>query len=171
LNTEETPVTVTWSDLVERTPERTAPANATTDQSTIDVVGFERHVIAEPDASGIMLVRDTLTERFTGGIEGEGTAEHIRWVRPDGSNTFVGIERIVGTVSGRRGSISLTCHGTTTDGVVSGVWHVLPGSGTADLTGLRGRGEFTGRQREDGHWQTVDTFTHWYEPEDDDVRA
>ena len=59
MNTEETPVTVTWSDLVERTPERTAPANATTDQSTIDVVGFERHVIAEPDASGIMLVRDT----------------------------------------------------------------------------------------------------------------
>ena len=43
------------------------------------------------------MVRDTLTERFTGGIDGEGRAEHVRYLRPDGVNTFAGIERITGT--------------------------------------------------------------------------
>jgi hypothetical protein len=157
-------MTVTWSDLVEETPEKVGPADAVTDRSTIDVVGFDRHFIAEPDANGLALVRDTLTERFSGGIEGEGRAEHLRYLRPDGSNTFVGIERITGTVAGRRGSISLTCHGTTTDGVVTGVWHVLPGSGTEELAGLRGRGVFTARIQ-DGRWRSTDTFTHWYEDE------
>jgi hypothetical protein len=53
----------------------------------------------------------------------------------------------------------------TTDDVVTGVWHVLPGSGTEELAGLRGRGTFTARRR-DGRFRSVDTFTHWYERED-----
>lgn len=154
----------TWSDLVEQTPEVVGPSNAVTDESTIDVLGYDRHVIAEPDASGISLVRDTLAEHFRGGINGEGHAEHIRYLRPDGSNTFVGIERITATIDSRHGSISLTCHGTTsTDGVVHGMWHVVPGSGAGELTGLRGRGEFIARQQPNGQWQAKDTFTRWYD--------
>jgi uncharacterized protein DUF3224 len=157
-------MTVTWSDLVEEPPEAIGPPGAVTDESTVDVVGFDRHVIAEPDASGIALVRDTLTEHFAGGIDGEGRAEHLRHLHPDGSNTFVGIERITATIGGRHGSVSLTCHGTTSsDGVVHGVWHVVPGSGADGLTGLRGRGEFTARQLPGRQWQARDTFTHWYE--------
>lgn len=156
-------MTVTWSDLVEAPPDAT-PADAVTDVSTVDVTGFDRHVIAQADASGVALVRDTLTERFTGGIAGTGRAEHLRHLHPDGSNTFVGIERIAATIGGRHGSVSLTCHGTTTaEGVVRGVWHVMPGSGADGLAGLRGRGEFTARLRPDRRWQATDTFTHWYE--------
>lgn len=154
-------MTVTWSDLVETEPEQ--PADAVTDRSSIDVVTYDRHVVAEADASGITLVRDTLTERFSGGIDGEGYAEHLRYLKPDGSNTFVGIERIAGTISGRRGSVSLTCHGTTdAAGVVRGVWHVVPDSGAGELRGIHGRGEFTAAQS-GGQWQAEDVFTHWYE--------
>lgn len=79
---------------------------------------------------------------------------------------FVGIERLVGTINGRHGSISLTCHGTTsTDSVVHGMWHVVPGSGSGELIGLRGRGEFTACQQPNGGWRAEDTFTHWYEEE------
>lgn len=153
---------ITWSDLVER-QDTAPPEGAVTDGSTIDVVGYDRHVIAGDDGSGITLVRDTLTERFSGGIDGEGHAEHLRYLNPDGSNTFVGIERITGAIAGRRGSVSLTCHGTTgADGVVRGVWHVVPGSGAGELAGLRGRGEFTARQS-GGRWLADDVFTHWYE--------
>jgi hypothetical protein len=160
-------MTVTWSDLVERPPDTVGPPHAVTDESTIDVVGYERHVIAEPDASGVSLVRDTLTEHFRGGISGEGHAEHLRFLRPDGSNTFVGIERVTATIGGRHGSLSLTCHGTTgTDGVVRGTWHVIPGSAAGELTGLCGRGEFTARQDPDGSWRSKDTFTHWYDTGD-----
>lgn len=159
-------MTVTWSGLVEEVPAGVGPTDAITDQSTIDVVGYDRHVIAEPNASGITLVRDTLTEHFTGGITGEGHAEHIRYLRPDGSNTFVGVEHLTATINGRCGSLSLTCHGTTsTDGVVHGVWHVVPGSGADELTGLHGRGEFTARQQPNGRWQAQDVFTHWYPTE------
>ena len=157
---------VTWSDLVEQTPDNMGPNRAATENSTVEVIGYERHVIAEADASGTSLVRDTLTEQFAGGINGQGLAEHIRHLRPDGSNTFVGIERISARINGRSGSLSLTCHGTTrADGVVHGVWRVIPGSGTDQLAGLLGRGEFTAHPQPNGRWQAQDTFTYWYEPE------
>jgi hypothetical protein len=163
-------MTLTWSDLVEEIPDVAGPLDAVTGKSSVAVVGYDRHVIAEADASGLTLVRDTLTEHFTGGITGgitgEGHAEHLRHLHPDGSNTFVGIERLTVTIDGRHGSVSLTCHGTTSaDGVVHGVWHVIPGSGADGLTGLRGRGEFIARQQANGPWQATDTFTHWYDEE------
>ncbi|QGN32524.1 DUF3224 domain-containing protein [Microlunatus sp. Gsoil 973] len=161
-------MTFTWSNLIERATSVVDGRYTTTDWSTVDVLSFDRHIIADADASGITLVRDTLTERFTGGIDGDGRAEHIRHLRPDGSNTFVGIERVTAVIDGRLGSFSLTCHGTTaTDGVVHGFWRVIPGSGANGLATLHGVGEFIARQQPDGHFQAKDCFTHWYGQDDD----
>ena len=156
-------MTVAWSDLTEVAPPP-VPAGAVSDRSAIAVVGYDRHVLSEGGGSGVALVRDTLVERFTGGLDGEGRAEHLRVIRAGGGNTFVGSEVFTGSVGGRRGSFALTCHGSTSaEGVVHGFWHVVAGSGTEELARLRGRGEFTARRGADGMWRSEDVFTHWYE--------
>ncbi len=59
-----------------------------------------------------------------------------------GAASFVGIERITGTVGGRSGTFLLQDAGTVQGSIVSGDWFVIPGSGTGQLAGLRGEGGF-----------------------------
>jgi hypothetical protein len=60
----------------------------------------------------------------------------------DGSASFVGIERVSGSVAGREGTFLLQDAGTVDGNVVSGDWFVIPNSGTGELSGLRGEGGF-----------------------------
>jgi hypothetical protein len=92
---------------------------------------------------GPALVEIQVTETFTGDIQGDGTVRFIQAARQDGSASFVGIERVRGSVAGRQGSFLLQDSGTLVGKDVSGTWFVIPGSGTGDLTGLRGEGGFT----------------------------
>ena len=64
-------------------------------------------------------------------------------VQTDGSASFVGIERVTGTLAGRTGTFVLQDAGTLADGEVTGTWFVVPGSGTGELAGLCGEGGFT----------------------------
>jgi Protein of unknown function (DUF3224) len=158
-------MTLTWGGLAEA--PASIPTGAVTDLSQVEVVDYHRHVLSPPDAGGIALVRDTLTEQFADGLDGEGHAEHLRVVAADSSSTFVGIERFIGRVAGRRGSFALTAHGiTTSEGLVRGVWRVVAGSATGELRRLRGRGAFTACRHTDGVWRSEDRSTHWYEPEE-----
>ena len=52
------------------------------------------------------------------------------------------IERVTGTLAGREGTFVLQDAGTVEASIVSGDWFVVPGSGTGELTGLRGEGGF-----------------------------
>ena len=56
--------------------------------------------------------------------------------------SFVGIERVTGTLGGRTGTFLLQDAGTVQGSIVSGEWFVIPGSGTGQLAGLRGEGGF-----------------------------
>jgi Protein of unknown function (DUF3224) len=68
--------------------------------------------------------------------------EFLQAGRADGSASFVGIERVTGTLGGRTGTFLLQDAGTVAGTVVSGDWFVIPGSGTGGLAGLRGEGGF-----------------------------
>jgi hypothetical protein len=105
------------------------------------------------------LVEIHITEAFHGDIEGEGTVRFLQAIRKDGSASFVGIERVTGTLAGRRGTFLLQDSGTLEANTVSGSWFVVPGSGTGDLIGLRGEGGFTAAlgQRADI------TLDYWFE--------
>src|SRR5438128_4061572 len=48
------------------------------------------------------LTRAAVTKTFTGDIAGEGHVEYLMMYRSDGSATFVGLERVVGHVQGKR---------------------------------------------------------------------
>ena len=91
---------------------------------------------------GPKLTRATVAKSFSGDIEGDGTVEYLMMHREDGGTTFVGLERIVGRIGDRRGSFVLEHKGTYEGGTAKATWSVVPGSGTGDLSGLRGKGGF-----------------------------
>jgi Protein of unknown function (DUF3224) len=69
------------------------------------------------------------------------TSESLLFYRADGSSSFVTLMRVTGALDGRSGSFVLEGHGTY-DGTTARVeHHVIDGSGTGELAGLRGTGE------------------------------
>lgn len=134
------------------TGERTR-ANA-----VITVHKYEPAVYDDP-AEGPSLTRIHVEESFSGEISGAGVVEFLQAARPDGSASFVGIERVTGTVGGREGTFLLQDAGTVEGSVVSGTWFVIPRSGTGDLAGLRGEGGFTANLGEDADV----TLDYWFE--------
>ena len=86
------------------------------------------------------MTRATVTKTFTGELAGEGHVEYLMMYRGDGSATFVGLERIVGQLAGKAGSFVLQRNGSFENGVAKESYSVIPGSGTGELSGLRGEG-------------------------------
>ena len=86
------------------------------------------------------LTRASVTKTFTGDIEGDGRVEYLMMYRPDGSATFVGLERITGRIGQKAGSFVLQRSGVFENGQAKESYTVIPGSGTDDLRGLEGEG-------------------------------
>jgi Protein of unknown function (DUF3224) len=86
------------------------------------------------------MTRAAVTKTFTGDIAGEGHVEYLMMYRSDGSATFVGFERIVGSLAGRAGSFVLQRTGVFENGMAKESYAVVSGSGTGELQGLRGEG-------------------------------
>lgn len=109
--------------------------------AVITVRKYEPAAYEEP-AEGPALARIHVEESFSGDISGDGVVEFLQAAGADGPASFVGIERVTGTVGGRAGTFLLQDAGTVQDNIVSGDWFVIPGSGTGGLAGLRGEGGF-----------------------------
>ena len=82
-----------------------------------------------------------VTETFVGDIDGDGVVHFVQ-AGSDGSASFVGIERVRGSIHGKKGTFLLQDHGSVAGKEVKGEWFVVPGSGTGELRGLRGEGGF-----------------------------
>jgi hypothetical protein len=89
------------------------------------------------------LTRVSATKSYQGDIEGEGKLEYLMMYRTAGSASFMGLERVTGSVGGRSGSFVLQHTGTFEGGVAKVTLSVVPGSGTGDLRGLSGEGRFS----------------------------
>ena len=86
------------------------------------------------------LTRASVTKTFTGDLEGEGRVEYLMMYRHSGSATFVGLERVVGRIGARVGTFVLQRTGVFENGQAKESYTVVPGSGTGELTGLKGDG-------------------------------
>jgi uncharacterized protein DUF3224 len=86
------------------------------------------------------LTRASVSKTFTGDLEGESHVEYLMMYRSDGSATFLGLERVVGRLGGKRGSFVLQRTGVFEGGAAKESYSVVPGSGTGELQGLRGDG-------------------------------
>jgi Protein of unknown function (DUF3224) len=125
---------------------------------SIDVRAYEPAPLDQP-AQGPALVRIHVEEEFSGDIEAQGVAEFLQTTIGDDQASFVGVERVTGSIRGRSGTFVLQDAGTLNGTTVSGTWFVVPGSGTGDLRGLRGEGGFTAQLGEGADI----TLDYWFE--------
>lgn len=90
------------------------------------------------------LMEVNMRETFAGDIDGESTVRALQLQRDDKSATLVSMQRFRGKLGGRQGTFVLQGRETVEDGKIKATWFVVPGSGTGDLSGLRGEGGFEG---------------------------
>ncbi|MFG2133616.1 DUF3224 domain-containing protein [Streptomyces sp. NPDC048751] len=92
----------------------------------------------------------SVTNTFSGGVEAADTAcEYTIVYLTEKTGTYTGMELFHGTVDGHEGAFAVEERGSfEADGSVHCVFEVVPGSGTGELTGLRGTGSFTARHGE-----------------------
>jgi len=88
------------------------------------------------------LSRVSATKSYEGDIAGEGRVEYLMMYRADGSATFIGLERVIGSVGDRSGSFVFQHSGIFENGIAKVDLFVVSGSGTERLDGLQGKGEF-----------------------------
>jgi hypothetical protein len=82
-------------------------------------------------------------QTFSGGIEGSGHVDWLLGYRADRTAALVGLQRIDGSLDGARGSLVLASVGSH-DGTTSrGHWTIVGGSGTGDLRGISGDGDWS----------------------------
>src|SRR5215216_3667929 len=109
---------------------------------TFKIQGWDEKPYDEMEG-GRKLTHASVKQAFSGDIEGEGAVEWLMCYRPDQTADFVGLQRIVGQVGDRSGSFVLLQAAGTFDGKEATCrLSVVPGSGTGDLRGIRGEGEF-----------------------------
>ena len=86
-----------------------------------------------------------LIETFSGDIDGESPVRALQVLRHDHSASLVSVQRFSGKLAGRQGTFVLQGQEIVENGRISATWFVVPGSGTGDLSGLRGEGGFEGQ--------------------------
>lgn len=90
------------------------------------------------------LIEVSLNETFTGDIDGESPVRALQVLHNDKSASLVSVQRFQGKLGGRQGTFVLQGSEIVENGKIKATSFVVPGSGTDDLSGLRGEGGFEG---------------------------
>jgi hypothetical protein len=94
--------------------------------------------------TSLALMEIHINETFTGDIDGESMVRALQLQRDDKSASLVSMQRFRGKLAGRQGTFVLQGSEIVENGKIKATWFVVPGSGTGDLSGLRGEGGFEG---------------------------
>ena len=95
--------------------------------------------VAEDKAEGSTLGRYSLDKQYHGDLEATAKGEMLTAGSDvKGSGAYVAVERVTGTLNGRKGSFVLVHKGTMGHGSMQLSVTVVPDSGTDRLTGLTG---------------------------------
>jgi Protein of unknown function (DUF3224) len=133
------------------------PITRTRAKAKITVQSSEAKPYDETASPKLMEIH--LTETFTGDIEGESPVRALQILRDDQSASLVSLQRFSGKLGGRQGTFVLQGQEIVESGKIKATWFVVSGSGTGDLSGLRGEGGFEGEfgKGSDG------TLDYWFE--------
>lgn len=94
------------------------------------------------EGTGVAKLTEALVDKtYDGDIEGTSKTKWLMAYAPDKTATFVGLERIQGTIGGRHGSLVLQHIGTFADGSANAELTIV--SGTNELRDVTGSGSFT----------------------------
>jgi hypothetical protein len=139
-------------------PDREArPGTKSRARARISVQSSEARAFDQGE--GPALIELHLSETFTGDMEGTSPVRALQLLRDDKSASLVSLQRFSGKLGGRLGSFVLQGSETVEAGRIKATWFVVPGSGTAQLSGLRGEGGFEGEFGK-GSEGTLD---YWFE--------
>jgi hypothetical protein len=104
--------------------------------ATFEIAGWDEQPFVEWE--GGKLTRARVSTKYAGGIEGGSVLEYLMSYGPDGSVTYVAMERVEATAGDRRGGLVLRHVGTFADGAANSELAVVGGSG--DFAGASGAG-------------------------------
>ncbi len=94
----------------------------------------------DDDEQASKLTEALVSKKYSGDVDGTSTTKWLMAYAPDKTATYVGIERIKGTVGGKRGTLVLLHDGAFTGGVATATLRVV--SGTDELAHAAGSGKF-----------------------------
>lgn len=114
---------------------------AKTAKGIFEIANWDEKTYLELDGGG-KLTEAKVTQKFTGDLVGEGSVIWLMAYTAKGTARFVGIQRIVATVEGKKGSFILETTGDFDGKVAEGDWTIIPESGGGDLAGISGEGSF-----------------------------
>lgn len=89
---------------------------------------------------GVNYARAAIEKTFSGELEGTSFVQMLSARTPSGGAGYVALERIEGTLGGKRGSFALLHVGTMSAEDKWAKWPIVPGSGTGELAGISGEG-------------------------------
>lgn len=110
-------------------------------KATFQITGWDEKTYQDI-GGGAKLTNARVTQSYSGAIEGTSSIEYLMAYTIHGTATFVGLERVSGTVAGKSGTFVLQHAGSFSEGKARSSWSVVPGSGTEDLASLRGSGSY-----------------------------
>jgi len=126
-------------------------------KAKITVQSSEATAYDQTASPALMEIR--LSETFTGDIDGESPVRALQVLRDNHSASLVSVQRFRGKLGGRQGTFVLQGSEIVENGKIKAMWSVVPGSGTGDLSGLRGEGGFEGDFGKGSHgW-----LDYWFE--------
>jgi len=118
------------------------PQTRTRAEATITVQSSDAKPYDQTASPALMEIH--IAETFTGDIEGESTVRALQVQHDDRSASMVSLQRFLGKLGGRQGTFVLQGTEIVENGNIKATWFVVPGTGTGDLSGLRGEGGFQG---------------------------
>lgn len=113
---------------------------ATRARCTFSVQSWDEQTFSEVDGQ-LKLTHASVTKTFAGDLEGEGTLQYLMFYGPRDQTRVIGLERVQGKLGGKAGTFVLEHMGGDDGSEARGRVTVLAGSGTGELTALRGSGE------------------------------
>jgi hypothetical protein len=108
-------------------------------EGTLEIQSWDENPVMTIDEAR-KVTTTSVTQRFHGDIEGEGSATWLSVYQPDGTAEYVGFQRIVGKLGKADGSIVLRMTGGFDGSVARSRWEAIPGTGTGGLEHLTGSG-------------------------------
>jgi hypothetical protein len=88
----------------------------------------------------------------------EGTWRALLYYNPDGTSAFTGVLPVSGSLGGRAGSFVLAGRGTFDGTTAEMGLEIIPGSGTGDLDGIKGRAEHASTHADYPHFPLLLTY-------------
>lgn len=114
---------------------------ATDARCTFQITGWDEQTYAEIEGSA-KLSQAKVTQSYSGAIEGTSSVEYLMVYSVRGTASFVGIERVIGSVEGKPGTFVIQHVGSFENDKASSWWSIVAGSGTGELASLNGYGSY-----------------------------